>query len=216
MNSKVAYPFTKSLRERDKVMSEVQISKVSYALVNQNDNVVISVYPNGKPKELLLHGYYFILDEQFSETAQAFYIYLEQDVYDVLSGKEFPELLQSIGGGVYEEHECIFSVDARTDNDLANALGLLKDGGGNLITQGGSPVITVGGEWEKQDGSSDFIFLEELYAIYYLADEPDNKKKRQIWIKTQTTNDGVEVLNPHIYSTVSDSWVPLGAVYKEK
>lgn len=55
---------------------------------------------------------------------------------------------------------------------------MLKDGGGNLITQGGSPVITVGGEWEKQDGSSDFIFLEELYAIYYLADEPDNKKKR--------------------------------------
>lgn len=55
---------------------------------------------------------------------------------------------------------------------------MLKDGGGNLITQGGSPVITVGGEWEKPDGSSDFIFLEELYAIYYLADEPDNKKKR--------------------------------------
>ena len=66
MNSKVAYPFTKSLRDRDKIMSEVQISKLFLALVDKQENVIISTYLDGFPKEILLHGYYFILNEQFA------------------------------------------------------------------------------------------------------------------------------------------------------
>lgn len=195
-------------------MSEVQISKLFFALVDKQENVIISTYPDGFPKEILLHGYYFILNEQFAQTANAFYIYLENDIYDESSGKEFPELLQSIGG-TYDEHECIFDKDARNDSSLRNELGLTTDGSGNLITEGGASVSTVGGQLTKPDGSSDFIYLDELYAVYYLADEPDNRKRRQIWIKTKTTSQGVTILNPHIYFSGTDSWVPLGAVYKD-
>jgi len=82
MNSMVAYPFTKSERDRDKIMSEVQLSKLHLALVDKNECVIISTYDGTHPRELLMHGYYFVLDEDFSRNSSYIYIYVEQDYVD--------------------------------------------------------------------------------------------------------------------------------------
>ena len=77
LHTKVAYPFTKSNRSRDKIMSEVMMSRLSFYGLGAYENIMLSRDGDGVPKEILIHGYYFQLERLFALNAKAFYIYVE-------------------------------------------------------------------------------------------------------------------------------------------
>jgi len=89
-------------------------------------------------------------------------------------------------------------------------LGLTKQDDGTLVSQrSGAPVKRIGGDIRN------FVQLDSIFQIYYFGDNPDNTKKKQIWIKTSSDGENVKILNPYVYWEESDQWLPLGAVYKD-
>jgi len=228
-HSLVAYPFTKSDRDRDKIMSEVQLSRLHLALVNNTENVIISRFENSTvPKEVLIHGYYFRLDYSFASEARGFYIYLERDMYQSDTpggGYEIPELLQVIPGRYsssgFADHECIFKSPLTTASNM-NSIGVTQTEDG-LVDSSGNPVDIFGGKFDPEnEENSDFVDIANLFTVYYFGENFDDRKKGQIWVRTRNIgNNQVDVLNPYVYcSNIADGqfgfgkWAPLGAVYK--
>lgn len=204
LHSQVAYPFTKSNRERDKIMSEVMLSKLHLSLVNNNENVIIKKDDNsGKPLEVLIHGYYFKLENNFSSNADYLYVYVESDIFeDENNGKKFPELLQVMNSSNYEDHECIFSSSAKSDATLRSDLGLIKDGD-DLKNSDGKIIEEFGGNLLN------FQTLEEIYCPFYISETSVDDLKNKIWIKIDNNNT---ILNSFVY--YNSEWIPIGAVYK--
>lgn len=231
-HSLVAYPFTKSDRNRDKIMSEVQLARLHLALVNNTENVIISRFENSVvPRELLIHGYYFMLDYAFASEvvneSKGFYIYLEKDKFQGEESQdyEFPELLQVIPGRYsssgFADHECIFKGPLTTTSNL-NSIGVTETEDG-LIDANGNPVEIYGGRFDSNnEENSDFIDISNLFNVYYFGENFDDRKKGQIWVRTRSIgNNQVDVLNPYVYcANIEDGqfgfgkWAPLGAVYK--
>lgn len=221
LHSTVAYPFTKSLRHRDKIMSEVMLARLHKALVRNEDYVIISRV-NNIPSEILIKGYYFKLDPDFASNSNAFYIYVEADREEVSSenAKEFPELLQTMGSLIYADHECIF--DHQLSSDELADLGITESGG-DLFVGDNVPVVEFGGYWREDSGGTVvFIDIDSLYRVYYFGENFDNTKRGQIWVRTRTSGNYVEVINPYVYcEDISPDqfgfgqWAPLGAVYKD-
>ena len=213
-HSTIAYPFTKSDRARDKVMSEVMITSLNKSLIGDQELVVISTYEDGsKPKEILIHGYYFYLQQEFASESDAFYIYVQADLKDNDAGKSFPELLQVMGSETYADHECIFNVSLKDDtsaaDQLAEDLGATYNEYLDQYVVDGIPVEQLGGD------KSSFASLQDLFKVFYIADQSDDSQKGRIWIKSKTVGSQVTILNPYVYFETAKKWVPLGAVYKE-
>lgn len=220
LHSTVAYPFTKSLRHRDKIMSEVMLSRLHKALV-RNENYVIITQNGNIPSEILIKGYYFKLDPDFATNSSAFYIYVEADREESSNenAKEFPELLQTMGSPIYADHECIF--DHKLSASELEDLGISSTGDGLFI--GDVPVIEYGGYW-RDDGSHEVVFIniDSLYRVYYFGETFDNTKRGQIWVRTRRNGQYTEVINPYVYCEGLSpdqfgfgQWAPLGAVYKD-
>lgn len=59
-NTLCAYPFTKSVYPKDKIMSEVMISKLVKSLSPAKSFIISKL--NGAPQEIISDGYYFYLN----------------------------------------------------------------------------------------------------------------------------------------------------------
>ena len=232
LNTKVAYPFTKSDRARDKIMSEVMISRLHLSLVNGNDNIVLSYDGSNRIDEVLIHGYYFKLSDSLKDKYMTgipdfLYIFVGKDaiITDDEDDTVFPELYQAIGSEQFAEHECLFDgsifVSGDPDNDFTSdfksATGLEKVG--SVITD------SDGNEVDMFGGSTTYAFIDisGIYRPYYFSETYDNHQKNKIWVRLyyDADNDAYQILNAYVYADgyvsadpAFDKWVPLGAVYK--
>ena len=198
LNTNVAYPYTRSDRAKDKIMSEVMISQiVKYSFPG---DIQIGWVDDNHTK-LVMNGYYFEPSITL-QNEKYVYCFVEAET------KSFPELLNwaSMTDTQVDEIdplECLFILDDAFDGDTIPSpfdTVILKDENGyyygdhNYVQVVGSKV-------------SDIKSYKFLSAPFYIAQQSDNNLSYKIWIKQDT-------MNPYVYDESISEWVPLGAVYK--
>ena len=188
-NTLIAYPFTKSQRDRDKIMSEVMIASLVKSLSPVPSFILSTVGGNSNTlDEVIFDGYYFKLDPSTTAATSANNLYFytsEEDLQDL--GSSFPELYEDANG------ECLFETQQTISGYHEHPIAI-RDANGFLLK------------------TKDTLYQ---FTPYFIAPESDLQTKQQnlqkIWIKQET-------FNPYVYTGTGayedDYWVPLGAVYK--
>ena len=122
-NTQLAYPFTKSNRSRDKIMSEVMITGIIKSL-SPVEKFIISKNGNN-PDEVIFDGYYFKLDGD-ALTAKDLYFCTSPEGANL--GESFPELWCDAEG------ECLFtSQQALPSEYIVHTIHIRDAVGGNII-----------------------------------------------------------------------------------
>ena len=200
LNTKVAYPYTRSNRVKDKILSEVMISELIKS-VSPDTNFWI----DDERTKLILDGYYFELNQSPN---MDYYVYCFTQIgYNsggIIQKEEFPQLLNYISmsdSGNLDEMECLFlTPNEITEESPETAFDFIHHDEYGYYYGEHYYINVIGGK------ISDIPLLKDIYASFYISENYDNSKRYKIWIKQST-------MNPYVYLS-DDNWCPLGAVYK--
>lgn len=200
LNTTIAFPYTRSNRIKDKILSEVMMTTLVKS-ITPND----SFWVDDAKTKLVLGGYYFELP-QYPGDDKYVYCFVERD-------EEFPQLLNYISmapqaeSPQFDDYECLFILDNQ-----------LSEGNPDFIYEGPQGYCYHDGSQQNiyinyfGGKCSDIPVISDVYKPFYISLTYDDSKKTKIWIKADT-------MNPFVYDeNYSDQdtghWCPLGAVYK--
>lgn len=205
LNTTIAYPYTRSNRIKDKILSEVMMTTLVKSITPEP-----SFWINSEKTKLVLGGYYFEL-ASYPGDDKYVYCFVERD-------EEFPQLLNYISMAPqqdppsFDEQECLFITSSSIDNGAEPAdgqLDFLHRDGDDLYFISNSQNIYINYFGGK---CSDIPVISDVYSPFYISLSYDNSKKSKIWIKLDTMNPFV--YDENYFDMTTGHWCPLGAVYK--
>lgn len=109
-NTLLAYPYTKSNRTRDKILSEVMMTNL-IKILSPVDQFIVSKYGDTMAKEIIIDGYYFYLEEGVGDLTNDLTVYFYTSNEDSNLGESFPELYCAP-----TDYECLFTSEQNIQN----------------------------------------------------------------------------------------------------